>query len=571
MAQVNAYESFLNKSNFYTQEEVAETFGQSIRKNIASSLVIKKEELFLEYKETDLITVNPDEKKQVSKKLIHDLLTDEGMNKYLQTNLDNDLGIAARIDFIIDKDTIVSIKLTRKDFITALNQMSSELSQKELMRSAVIKSSCLLFSCEQKYRNTNHRIYVNDKCLEIPVSILINILSCSDETFTKFLDGSINYGYAKDILAYALVDFVERERILIKYVLPEELITRYKNIKNYSLIDFESINKNRIKNDTNEFGESIIEKIEISEQLDSFLNAEMDSRYSNLEKAIYYYIKLCEVFSLDDDYYLKISQKVHETHESVESINSKNEHDNKVTMYEFFTIYASLLANIRIDYTLDQELMNGNDFGPKKLTFKYGEYLVAINSLATPEKSDITNVKVNDNLINIFSLNKNQVTKKKFNELVDKIYADIQEKKRANKKFKESVSAYKQTMELSKINIVDKLYILLKEITRQNLKGMDMVGYEKKLFKTLFSGNKNITINILARQNRQTNYLTPVTIISVFDRDYTYFIVDEMSSEILRSVSMEELTSLLSDNVYYYIDDPEIPGVSKYVGDKIVR
>ncbi|MCX4249537.1 MAG: hypothetical protein OSJ65_07250 [Bacilli bacterium] len=571
MAQVNAYESFLNKSNFYTQEEVAETFGQSIRKNIASSLVIKKEELFLEYKETDLITVNPDEKKQVSKKLIHDLLTDEGMNKYLQTNLDNDLGIAARIDFIIDKDTIVSIKLTRKDFITALNQMSSELSQKELMRSAVIKSSCLLFSCEQKYRNTNHRIYVNDKCLEIPVSILINILSCSDETFTKFLDGSINYGYAKDILAYALVDFVERERILIKYVLPEELITRYKNIKNYSLIDFESINKNRIKNDTNEFGESIIEKIEMSEQLNAFLNAEIDPKYSKFEKSIYYYIKLCEVFSLDDDYYLKISPSIHETHEETENINKKNQYDNKITMYEFFAIFASILADLKMDYTLDQELMNGNDFGNKKITFKYGEYLVAINSLAVPEKSDIINAKINDKLVNIVSLNKNQITKKKFNELVAKIYADIQEKKRVNKRFKDSVAAYKQTMQSSKISTVDKLYILLKEITRLDLKGMDMVGYEKKLFKTLFSSNTNISINILARQNKQTNYLTPVTIISVIDHDCTYFIIDEMSKEVLRSVSIEELTSLLSDNVYYYVDNTEIPGISKYVGDKIVR
>lgn len=571
------YEKFLDRDLFYTHEEVANEYGHSIKKNIASSLVLKSEELFLEYKNNDLIEVDELEHKSVSRKLIHDLLSDEGMYRYLQNNLSNDLGIAARIDYIIDLKSVASIKLTRRDFIEALNQMSGDLSQHELMRSAVIRSSWVLFSCEQRYRNTLHRTFINDSCLDIPASVLIRILSCSEDEFNKFINGDINFGYAKEILAYALVDFVERERILIKYVFPKNVIDRYENIKNYSLIDFESINKNRIKNDLNEYGESIIDKIELSSELKSYLNAEIDDTYSNLEKAIYYYIKLCEVFSLDDNYYLSTSQSLLEEHTSTDNINSKTPSNNKVAMYDFLSIYASILSELKIDFTLNQTLMNGGEVGSNLLTFKYGEYLVSISSLTNPSESDLTNVKINDRLTNITSINKNKVTKAKFKELTERIYKDIQNKRTDKKTFQESLAAYKQTLSYSKMPITDKIYILLKEITRTDLKGLELSGYTKKLFSSLFKGNKNIAINILAKRVDNSTYLTPVIIVSYLGLEYHYLVVDKSIENSLRSVSLDELTSLLSENKYYYIDSKnvpsttEIPGISRYVGDKIVR
>lgn len=571
------YEKFLDRNLFYTHEEVANEYGHSIKKNIASSLVLKSEDLFLEYKNNDLIEVDELEHKSVSKKLIHDLLSDEGMYRYLQNNLSNDLGIAARIDYIIDLKSVASIKLTRREFIEALNQMNGELSQHELMRSAVIRSSWVLFSCEQRYRNTLHRTFINDSCLDIPASVLIRILSCREDEFNKFINGDINFGYAKEILAYALVDFVERERILIKYVFPKNVIDRYENIKNYSLIDFESINKNRIKNDLNEYGESIIDKIELSSELKSYLNAEIDETYSNLEKAIYYYIKLCEVFSLDDNYYLSTSQSLLEEHTSTDNINSKTPSNNKVAMYDFLSIYASILNELKIDFTLNQTLMNGGEVGSNLLTFKYGEYLVSISSLANPSESDLTNVKINDRLTNITSINKNKVTKAKFKELTERIYKDILSKRTDKKTFQESLAAYKQTLSYSKMPITDKIYILLKEITRTDLKGLELSGYTKKLFSSLFKGNKNIAINILAKRVDNSTYLTPVIIVSYLGLEYHYLVVDKSIENSLRSVSLDELTSLLSDNKYYYIDSKnvpsttEIPGISRYVGDKIVR
>lgn len=573
MSIIVEYEKLLDKDVFYTHEEVKKQYGQSISKNIALSLVVKDEKIFLEYKEKDLIVINASENKRVSKKLIHDLLNDEGMYKYLLLNLNNDLGVAARIDFIIDQESIGSIKITRREFINALNQISDELSRKEQMRCAFIKSSWKQFSCEQRYRNTTYQLFVDNTSLEIPVNTLIRIFTLSDENFKSFLTGNLSFGYAKEILAYALVDFIERERILIKYDFPNNLIERYENIKNYSLIDFESLNKNLIKNDLDENGESIIGKITISDELREYINHDLNPRYSNLEKAIYYYIKLCEIFSLDSNYYLAMSSEILEINQNIDNIKTKNLSNNEISLYAFLTIFASLISELNIDFTLSQSLMNGEDLGKAKLTFRYGEYLVAINSLVTPEKSDFINVKVNDKIINLISINNNKVTNKKFAELRDKVYEDIRRKRENRKSFQESLVAYRDTFKYSKINIQDKLYILLKEITRTNLKGLDMVGYEKKLFKALFANNSNVAINILAKKNGEEEYLTPVTIVSILDIEYHYLVVDETNQDILRSVSLDELISLLSDNCYYYIDDKEnsIPGVSRYVGDKIVR
>lgn len=573
MSIIVEYEKLLDKDVFYTHEEVKKQYGQSISKNIALSLVVKDEKIFLEYKEEDLIVINESENKKVSKKLIHNLLTDAGMYKYLLLNLNNDLGVAARIDFIIDQESIGSIKITRREFINALNQISDELSRKEQMRCAFIKSSWKQFSCEQRYRNTTYQLFVDNTSLEIPVNTLIRIFTLSDENFKSFLAGNLNFGYAKEILAYALVDFIERERILIKYDFPDNLIERYENIKNYSLIDFESLNKNLIKNDLDENGESIIGKITISDELRKYLNRDLNPRYSNLEKAIYYYIKLCEIFSLDSNYYLAMSPEILEINQNIDNIKTKNLSNNEISLYAFLTIFASLISELNIDFTLSQSLMNGEDLGKAKLTFRYGEYLVAINSLVTPEKSDFINVKVNDKIINLISINNNKVTNKKFAELRDKVYEDIRRKRENRKSFQESLVSYRDTFKYSKINTQDKLYILLKEITSTNLKGLDMVGYEKKLFKALFANNSNIAINILAKKNGEEEYLTPVTVVSIRDIDYHYLVVDETNQDILRSVSLDELISLLSDNCYYYIDDKEnsIPGVSRYVGDKIVR
>ena len=571
MSEFLSYEKFLNQENFYTQDEIINQFGTPTGRNLTNSLVIKNEELFNSYQNVDLISISSQEEKKVSKKLIHDILSDTGMFKYIQTNLDNDLGIAVRIDYIIDKDSIASIKITKAELIDSINQIIDELTQKEKMRFAVIKNSMRSYSCEQRYRDYIHQVYIDGHLLDIKASILIKILTCDEETFVEFLNGNINFGYDKECLAYALVDFIERQRIFIKYDLPEVARERYNSIKNYSLIDYESLNKNRVNNDLDRNGESVLDKITISDELNNYLNEHIDKTYSKLEKAIYYYLRLCEVLTYDQNYFLAESTSILENHESIENINSITPENNQIIKYDFVIIFAKILSLLKIDFTIDQNLMAGSFSNGQMLSFRYGEYLISLNSIANLGESDLTNVKINDEIVNLSSINKNYVTKIKFRELVNKIYNDINLKREKQETFKQSLEKYKSTINTENIKIQDKIYVLLLEISRQELKGIDAISYQKKLFKTLFGNSNNVSINFLCRENSDS-YLTPITIVSVLkDNNYTYFMVDLKANDSVSTITKEQLTNILGLREIYYINEDTIPGISKNVGEKYVR
>lgn len=565
------YEKFLSTTAFWTLDEIVAEYGSTYKKNFANSLILKDENLFNSYKNEDLIIVSiQDEEKSISKILIHDMLSQEGMYKYLQTNLDNSLGIALRIDYIIDKDTFLSIKITRAELIEALNSIADELNQKEKIRSAAVKNSLHLFSCQQKYRNYDHTCFIEGNECTIPASTLINILTMDDASFQFFIDGKVNYKYKKEYIAYSLVDFVERERIFIKYVLPENVYKRYKDIKNYSLIDFESLNKNRVKNDINEDGESILDKVEISEELMVKLDEQKDDSYSKMELAIYYYLKLCEILTFNSEYYL--TQNLDLSTEELDNISMITPDNNQVTTYEFLLLFAKILSNLNIDFSFDQTIFAGIINGSQKLTFKYGEYLVALNSLDRIGKSDLTNVKVNDKISNLVCFNKNEVTRKKFNELTEKIYNDIIAKRENQERFKQTVNRYKSMYLYTKTSVRDKLYLLLKEICRTDLKGLQIISYEKKIFDNLFKNNPNIDINFICCLDEDTNYVKPISIVSVFESDaYSYFAIDGTKDNKIEYLSQDDLIEMFETRTYLYLEEKNIPGIGASVGEVYAR
>ncbi|MCH5167658.1 MAG: hypothetical protein J1F35_07215 [Erysipelotrichales bacterium] len=569
MSKVLSYEKFLNHDNFYTQEELINQFGSPVSSSFTSSLVIKNEDLFLEYKNEDLISVS--EEKKVSKKLIHDILSDEGMFRYIQTNLNNSSGVVLKIDYMMDANPVSSITLTKAELITAINQIMNDLSQKEKMRFAFIESISRTYSCEQKYNDYTHEVFVDGLKLGIPASTLLKIITCDEETFNNFLNGSINFGYDKECLAFALVDFVARERIFEKFEFKASTIQRFNKIRDFSLIDFESLNQNRSKNDIGRNGESVLEKINLSDELMAYLDKEMDKTYSKFEKSVYYYLKLCEALTYDANYFLSSSPELLENHENTEYINSISTTNNEITKYDFTMIFASILSKLQIDFTLDQNLVAGINSNAPMLTFRYGEYLISLTSFENPDRSDLLNVKINDEIINLTCINKNEFTRNKFKELLNRIYSNITREKANAKAFKESLENYNSRNNINEVSIQEKLRILLLEINRTNLKGIDAIGYVKKIIQNIFSNTNRVKLNYLCKESKR-NYLTPVTIISVLNDDgYVYYMIDHTNPNGVMELSKEQVTSVLGLGGMYYIDDNRIPGINNFVGEKYVR
>lgn len=97
---------------------------------------------------------------------------------------------------------------------------------------------------------------------------------------------------------------------------------------------------------------TVTHDIKMNEQLKENLISNIPEDFNQLEKSIYLYIKLCQIFSYDDVYYYNDKT---ETHRNVSNILDYNEKNNKVVCYEFAYIYSDLLRSIRINHIKEKE------------------------------------------------------------------------------------------------------------------------------------------------------------------------------------------------------------------------
>lgn len=556
------YEPFLNRNLFLSMDQVEEVYGNAFRITCANSLIVKDEELFTRYKNEDIVEIKTiDGVTGISKKLVHDLLSDEGMYKYVQTNLINSNGSIVRIDYIIDAETIISIKITASELLEAFNKMFEldELTQKEKMRKALIENSLKIYSFTSTYRNRIHSIYVDGKKVDIITDVFIALLSMNEETYNAFLSSEEFFGYKKEVVVYGLIDFIERERILSKYAFDDNIINRINSLKSYNKVDYESINQNRKTNDENV---NILDTFSLNSELVNELIKYVDPKYSKLEKAVYYYIRLCELLTYNKEYFILNNSNV-----DLEEVSSKN---NEVTSIDFLLIYAKLLKDLGIYFTLEQTLVNGSEEGLGQITFKDGEYLVAVDSVANINTSDLINVKINGNIMNLYSINTNDVTRNKFKEMVERIYKNIIKQKEDRNKFEYAMATYETKFRTYDLSTKDRLYMFLKTIARPELKGIDLFGYVKRVFDNILGNNKKIGLTLLvnpSKSNEEFN-LTPIMVVSLLSHgEYTYFVINTNDASVVQMKSQEEVKTMVDYLDYYYINSCDaIPGLEKEEG-----
>jgi hypothetical protein len=293
-------EQELPKDIFYSYSQVVREYGQSYEHFIRNSLLVKDEATFKKYKSSNLITIETlNGKKSVSKDLLLDLISYEGLYKYLITNMDNEFSLAARIDYFENGDIKDSIIINRAELSIFLLKLNiGELNTQQKIRISTLCNFTKLNSLEKKFQNDEHIAVVDGEVVSIKVSDLLKVLTMKEEEFTQFVYGKNPFAYSKEIVVYMLNDFIKRNRIMEKYHLDEYIIKRYKDLEAQSIIDYESINKNLKANDDDLEGNSLIEQITINEQLYEEVFKYHKNTYSSLETAMYVYVRLCELLTL---------------------------------------------------------------------------------------------------------------------------------------------------------------------------------------------------------------------------------------------------------------------------------
>lgn len=566
-------EQELPKDIFYSYSQVVREYGQSYEHFIRNSLLVKDEATFKKYKSSNLITIETlNGKKSVSKDLLLDLISYEGLYKYLITNMDNEFSLAARIDYFENGDIKDSIIINRAElsiFLLKLNM--GELNTQQKIRISTLCNFTKLNSLEKKFQNDEHIAVVDGEVVSIKVSDLLKVLTMKEEEFTQFVYGKNPFAYSKEIVVYMLNDFIKRNRIMEKYHLDEYIIKRYKDLEAQSIIDYESINKNLKANDDDLEGNSLIEQITINEQLYEEVFKYHKNTYSSLETAMYVYIRLCELLTYDQGYYA--SPKTDDVNK-LEDVNNISLTNNAVTNYEFLLLYTALLREMKIRYTLDNRLLGGNA-DKASITFRSGEYLVKVDTLSDVLNSDFTNAKINAPLTGLICLNQNQISKQKFEELFYKIIKELIETKKERILFEGSLQEYHNKYARTDLSFKDKFYVLLKDIARPNLKGIDAIAYQKKVFENLFGNDDRISINFISSMiNNYKDYTyTPLTIITLKTNDEVrYYMIDPNHQNIVERISESELEEYFLSGEYAYLDEvDEIPELELVSGVKYVR
>lgn len=393
------YEILLDKSKFYTIKEFTDIYGPKYRVQIANALVVKDHDLFKKYKKENLISI-PEYELIASKNLLIDLINNKGMFLYLISNINNISGIMVEILEFDNKGNLLdNIVISKVDLVRLLNKLNpSEI--KTITFLPMLEGLTTVKSLQKKYHEQIRTFYIDGELIEEKVINLINILLMSDEEFEYFLKNNPR----KKELCYMLVDFIERERILNKYILSDEQYRRYQSIKDNKSIDKEAINKDLKMKDRDGADKGIIDKISLNQELINYLYQDMPQTYSSIEKVIYIYLKLIDlfVFNQDKKELLRIGYK-----------------DSKVLeINKFILIMAKLIDNLKISYKLSNNIYE-NDV----LYMRIDEYLLEIKPIMT----NITTFKIEDLFININLKNQNEETRKKFKELVFKIFAEQNE------------------------------------------------------------------------------------------------------------------------------------------------
>lgn len=591
MTTVN-YEDFLNKDDYYKESDFLEEYGQTYSVFTANTLLVKNRELFEKYKNSNVTSFRTQRGySSISQDLLIDLLTNEGLYSYVLKNMADSKGIIFRMILIEDGEIKDNISVTRTTLAKAIDKLNLVIEGKETgklkMRMALLTNMSTVHSLRSKYESSLHRSYVDGELVEIPCLDLYALLNLSemdyneiinDDKDIEFIFDGKTYSYPKRVVVYMLIDFIESERILEKYLIPEIALERYISLYSGNIVDCESINKNEKTNDDYIDGISMSDLINLDPEFENEVLKDMNPTYSLLESAIYIYYRLCELLSYDQEFYAA-NQKGEsaEKHCDINHINSINIENNEVVFYEFIAIYSYFLKKLGIKYTVDNAFKDEYGKGHSTISFKVGEYLVTADSTLSILQNDMTSAKINAPLRGIRLTNKNIVTRNKFLETLRKVTDEIYENKKNKLKFEEAVRSYESKYAELHLSKKEKLYMLFEEIGNTNLKGIDVISVHSRIYDHFFKNDYDIDINFISNATnayKDYNY-TPLTVLSVriSEGEYIYYQIDPNNPSLVESITEDEIRDLFESRDYAYIGKQEkvIPGINLESREKYVR
>ena len=395
---------------------------------------------------------------------------------------------------------------------------------------------------------------------------------CKDETI-KFIDG-----IPKKHMIYAFAEFINNVSILKDYLVSDAVRLKYETIKSNQLIDLEAINKHLETKDT------LFQKIHIDKSLEDAILSGIPVDFNDLEKAIYIYIKMCRIFTYNEEYFTKyFDEDIKRKHKDLSYVDQINLFNNEAVCFEFNIIYAAFLNKLGIKFKSNYMGYHDEVYGEGhvKMEFRCDKFLVRADAVSYMTKSDLTYAKVSQPLIGLVCLNKNKETQEEFEEALNKVYMHILREENVNSKtdiihipfFEEILNEFfKIFTKLKDIRFEERISIMVRKANNMHLKGVDYFSYLLQLQKMLFTPlerQENIEICMLANNlDNEDKKSELVAIITINFKRFNnkdlnlYYILN--ANGILMPLLKEEIEGLLYVKKLEYIDEflGRIPSVA---------
>lgn len=440
----------------------------------------------------------------------------------------------------------------------------------------------------EKNQNDNYEITIDGVDYKTPVSLFYQYLDINDVSLEMLVQNDKNNHLPRFL--YTLNKFFEDNKIEEEYIISDEIKSRLEEIRSSKIVDIQFFNE------YNETNDPLLAKINVNAELKDFILKGMDSNFTDLEKAIYIFIKMCKALTYDNEFFA-VNQEgpLAEKHKTVDYIASISLLNNEVVCSEFNAIYAHMLHEFGINYKNFVSTVNGNgdhdedefdeDFnrygeGHLFLKFRCGKYLVKADSVTSILQGDLMQAKLNQPLRGLVCENVNKQSQKEFKTIVNKVYNYIAQRESKITKnepqqvetFEDIVSQFVDMSDKVKpIDINDKIDILIKKVNSTRMVGIDAYSYLLQLRKILFSKEEqkdNIKISII--RNFYGDAAEALAIISTRTPDEAGKMVIKRymfrPGMALIPVAIENLQENFDNGTMAYIKDddaPKIPGIKR--------
>ena len=296
----------------------------------------------------------------------------------------------------------------------------------------------------------------------------------------------------------------------------------------------------------------------LNEQLKNYILNGISICNTKLEKAIYVYIKLCQTFSYNNEYYIFDGGRiVAYKHETIDNIPKYNMVNNQIICYEFTAIFAKFLdilgINFKVKYKKEIDHFGGQH---TNLTFYEDDFIIYTDSVTSILDGDLFRSKIGLDLVGIVCKNESEIIKCKFNSVLNNVYLKLNDKSYLNY-FNELKSKIDNIDLVKKIDLFSKLSNMMFSSCMDKLSLMlyfkrTMLNEEEKDQCTMLIVKDNC--KELKYTNIYHNQLAfPVMIILINDNPFVF-----VPGNNLIKLSINELQNMFDTNILEYkIDNPK--------------